>query len=312
MNPLISIIIPTFNRAHVIGETLDSIIAQTYDNWECIVVDDGSNDNTQGILNKYINNDKRFQYHERPADRPKGANACRNYGFEISAGQYINFLDSDDLYLPVTLCTFATNIEIDCDVIVGKVKSINILSSQTISITKIKSNNLVRDYIERNVTFYVCGPLWKKSFLSKQVHLFDCYISNLDDWDFNLRMIYQNPKIKFLDDIVVIYRVSENSLSSEISKFNLNEIKSEFIAREKHLHIIKKKKILSIKFVQNTVKNRYNYFLREALIIGNYRLYFLLKTYEYQLYTCDLRGFCKTTFAFIIFVIFKKGYKLLN
>lgn len=51
--PLVSIIIPTFNRAHLIGETLDSIIAQTYTHWECIVVDDGSTDNTEEIMNSY-------------------------------------------------------------------------------------------------------------------------------------------------------------------------------------------------------------------------------------------------------------------
>lgn len=51
--PLVSIIIPTFNRAHLIGETLDSIIAQTYTHWECIVVDDGSTDNTEEIMTSY-------------------------------------------------------------------------------------------------------------------------------------------------------------------------------------------------------------------------------------------------------------------
>lgn len=96
-NPLISIIIPTYNRAHLIGETLDSVLAQTYTNWECIIVDDGSTDNTDEVLEKYCENDSRFQYHHRPNDKPKGANACRNYGFELSKGEHIQFIDSDDL-----------------------------------------------------------------------------------------------------------------------------------------------------------------------------------------------------------------------
>ena len=62
-SPLISIIIPTYNRAHIIGETLDSIIAQTYTNWECIVVDDGSSDNTAEVMAKYIVKDSRFRYY---------------------------------------------------------------------------------------------------------------------------------------------------------------------------------------------------------------------------------------------------------
>jgi len=95
--PLVSIIIPTYNRAHLIGETLDSVLAQTYTHWECIVVDDGSSDSTSEILETYCKQDSRFQYHHRPIDKPKGANACRNYGFELSKGEYINWLDSDDL-----------------------------------------------------------------------------------------------------------------------------------------------------------------------------------------------------------------------
>jgi glycosyltransferase involved in cell wall biosynthesis len=97
-NPLVSIIIPTFNRAHLIGETLDSVLAQTYTNWECIIVDDGSTDNSVEVIAAYVSNDRRFQYHQRPEDRARGGNAARNYGFEISKGEYVNWLDSDDLF----------------------------------------------------------------------------------------------------------------------------------------------------------------------------------------------------------------------
>ena len=99
-NPLISIIIPTFNRAHYIQETLDSILNQTYINWECIIIDDGSEDNTQEVLAKYLKKDVRFQFHIRPENRPKGANSCRNYGFELSKGDLIKWFDSDDIMLP--------------------------------------------------------------------------------------------------------------------------------------------------------------------------------------------------------------------
>jgi len=97
-SPLVSIIIPTYNRAHLIGETLDSVLAQTYTNWECIVVDDGSADGTDKLLATYCEKDARFQYHNRPSNRLKGANACRNIGFELSKGEYVNWLDSDDIW----------------------------------------------------------------------------------------------------------------------------------------------------------------------------------------------------------------------
>lgn len=95
--PLVSIIIPTYNRAHLIGDTLNSVLAQTYPNWECIVVDDGSTDNTDAILASFIEKDGRFQYLHRPEHRLKAASTCRNIGFENSKGSYIQYLDSDDM-----------------------------------------------------------------------------------------------------------------------------------------------------------------------------------------------------------------------
>ncbi|MDT0688316.1 glycosyltransferase family 2 protein [Salegentibacter sp. F188] len=96
MKPIISIIIPTYNRAHIIKETLDSVLHQTFENWECLVIDDGSNDNTKEVIQVYLQ-DKRFKYFERPEEREKGACTCRNIGIEKSSGEYIQFLDSDDI-----------------------------------------------------------------------------------------------------------------------------------------------------------------------------------------------------------------------
>ncbi len=93
--PLVSIIIPTFNRAYIIGETLDSVLAQTYQNWECIVVDDGSNDYTDELMEFYCETENRIKIYKRPEN--KNASTCRNVGFEKSKGEFIQFLDSDDL-----------------------------------------------------------------------------------------------------------------------------------------------------------------------------------------------------------------------
>src|SRR5699024_7007376 len=99
MSALISIIIPTFNRAHLIGETLDSIIAQTYQNWECIVVDDGSTDNTDEVLKAYCEKDPRFVFITKPKQLLPKPSASRNLGIKLSKANFINFLDSDDLML---------------------------------------------------------------------------------------------------------------------------------------------------------------------------------------------------------------------
>lgn len=94
--PLVSVIIPSYNRDTLIGETLNSIMSQTYTNWECIVVDDGSTDNSIYIIESFCKKDKRFRFYKRHRS-PKGAQVCRNIGIENTNGKYTIFLDSDDL-----------------------------------------------------------------------------------------------------------------------------------------------------------------------------------------------------------------------
>ena len=96
MNYKISVIIPTYNRAHIIKDALESVLKQTYSNWECIVIDDGSTDHTERIIKELVSIDNRIKYIRRPSSRNKGAATCRNIGLENATGDYIQFLDSDD------------------------------------------------------------------------------------------------------------------------------------------------------------------------------------------------------------------------
>ncbi|WP_051234372.1 glycosyltransferase family 2 protein [Flavobacterium denitrificans] len=93
----VSIIIPTFNRIDLLQETLLSVKKQTISNWECLIIDDGSADQTDVIIPAIISDDCRFKYFKRPENYLKGAASCRNYGFELSKGKYIQWLDDDDL-----------------------------------------------------------------------------------------------------------------------------------------------------------------------------------------------------------------------
>ena len=83
--PKISILIPVYNREFLVAETLQSIADQTYTNWECILVDDGSTDNTEAVVEGFIEEDSRFQYFKRPDTMPKGGNVCRNIAFSFTA-----------------------------------------------------------------------------------------------------------------------------------------------------------------------------------------------------------------------------------
>lgn len=97
VDSLVSIIIPVFNRAHLISQTLDAVLHQSYRHWECIVVDDDSQDKTTSIVRSYCEKDDRFKLKNRPKELEKGGNICRNFGFKLSKGDYIQWLDSDDL-----------------------------------------------------------------------------------------------------------------------------------------------------------------------------------------------------------------------
>lgn len=97
--PLVSIIMPTYNAGRFIGRAIDSVLAQTYPNWELIIVDDASSDDTEAVVSSYP--DARIRYHR--AARIGHPAGVRNTGLKMASGELIAFLDSDDLYFPDTL-----------------------------------------------------------------------------------------------------------------------------------------------------------------------------------------------------------------
>lgn len=96
-NGMVSIITPTYNCGRFIGETIESVIAQTYSNWEMIIVDDCSVDNTKTVVKQYQNQDSRIKYY--CLEKNSGPAVARTKAMELAEGQYIAFLDSDDLWL---------------------------------------------------------------------------------------------------------------------------------------------------------------------------------------------------------------------
>ena len=98
--PLVSIIVPCYNYGDYLSETLDSVISQTYQNWECIVVNDGSQDNTAEVAADYVQKDARIHYIEQ---QNSGISITRNTGIKNSHGEYILPLDADDLIAPTYL-----------------------------------------------------------------------------------------------------------------------------------------------------------------------------------------------------------------
>jgi glycosyltransferase involved in cell wall biosynthesis len=113
--PLVSIIIPTYNRERCIARSINSVLSQTYQNWELIIVDDRSTDNTKMLIEQYEKRDSRIRY--IPNTHKKGPAGARNQGLEITKGEFIAFLDSDDewrnYHIEEIICEFNNNPDID-------------------------------------------------------------------------------------------------------------------------------------------------------------------------------------------------------
>ena len=93
----VSVIITCYNQAHCIINTLKSVVAQTYTNWESIIIDDGSLDDSAEVIKEFIKDDTRFTY---LFQNNQGVSIARNKGFDQATGSFINFMDGDDTFLP--------------------------------------------------------------------------------------------------------------------------------------------------------------------------------------------------------------------
>lgn len=312
MNKRVSIIIPTFNRAEIIKETIESIRNQTYTDWECIIVDGGSTDQSEIKIPSYFKSDNRFQYHVLPIKSNKGPNPSRNFGFNLATGDYVYFFDSDDILMPFAFETYISNFENEYDVVIARLEKVDHKSKKTISINTIQSDNIIEDYFTGVVSFYVCGPMWRKSFLDKQTQLFDNEISNLDDWDFNLRMLYNQPKIKYLDEVLIHYFQHEASLKQELNKLNLSEIDSAFRARYKHLTLITKYELGFKNIYLGHINNFYKHYLRLTLRSkSNDYLFFLIKILKIEWELFNVMKVFKVVIGTFMYKYLKKGERFL-
>ncbi len=222
--PIISIIIPTYNRAHLIIETLQSISKQTYTLWECILIDDDSTDDTIQVIKNYIKNDNRFSIHQRPEHLPKGANACRNYGFELSKGSYIQFFDSDDIMLSHCLEDRKTVVEKEnldfvafamSDIIEGE-----IIDNPPLYMTNSQDDALEEFIKSRIIPWNLQRTLFRKSFLNKD-NLFNTNLQRFQDIEFNIRLLINgNLLFKMINTVDCYYRTAGNNNPRQDSFYN--------------------------------------------------------------------------------------------
>lgn len=221
MKYLVTIIIPTFNRCNFIGETLDSILAQRYKYWECIVVDDDSVDHTLQILKKYREKDSRIKFYSRPKNRKKGANACRNYGLELSKGDYIQWFDSDDLmtsdFLDVKMQAIIAN---KLDYVISKTESFmdnnpNNIAHRNENYYHFDSFEITNyNYVVQNINWLTYDFLGKRELVNKIQ--FNENLHAFQERNYFCKLTCYSTKTMVLDKYLTKVRLHSNSIQGHL------------------------------------------------------------------------------------------------
>ena len=203
-NQLISIIVPNFNSASYIEETLNSILEQTHENWEAIIVDDGSTDNSKQLILEYTKNDNRIKLHKRKT-KNKGASVCRNIGINNAKGYYIIFLDSDDILAPFCLekrvLKMQTKPNLDFAVFNMAIFNKTIGDNESIVNKYSERNEYLKMFLEYDLPWPITAPIWKSSFLNNNNIKFDERYQRLQDPEFHTKILIKHkPKYHFFNE----------------------------------------------------------------------------------------------------------------
>ena len=205
---LVSIIIPCYNYAWSLPETLNSVIAQIHSDWECLIIDDGSKDDTKQVAQSYEMQDKRFRYIYQ---HNQGVSTARNRGLNEAKGEYIQFLDADDLLSTHKLATGLAYFDAHptTDLVYGDVRYFlngepeRLSRSMDMSDTEwmVSANGtgpeLVNTMLE-NSFIVISGPLFRAS-LAQRVGWFEQDIPCMEDWHYWVRCAIAGARFKFDD-----------------------------------------------------------------------------------------------------------------
>ena len=217
--PEISVITPTYNCAQYLPEALDSLLNQTYQDFEIVVIDDGSRDNTKDVISEYCKVSDKIKYFYQPN---KGLSNARNKGIKLAKGQYVTFLDADDTFMPRMLekthSLLSRNKE--CDAVLTEWHQIDIDNKgQVIGESWIKMSNFP-DTPEKiyNMVFtdfiFDAYMTVRKTYLEK-IGNFDERLSFGEDVDIWRRFAKHGIKIDLIKEPLFVYRKRQNSITTD-------------------------------------------------------------------------------------------------
>lgn len=205
VEPLVSVVIPTYNRANIISNTINSVLNQTYSNLEIVIVDDFSNDNTEDVVKSF--NDSRIKYIKHTKN--SNGSVARNTGIKSSKGEYIAFLDSDDEWFPekidIQLKHILKHKEKDVvsytQLIAHRGHAKNVSSAQ-----EMDDGEKILDYLFINNGTIQTSTIMLDSILAKRV-LFNEKLKRHQDWDFCNRLQKQGATFTFVKKPLTVWNL---------------------------------------------------------------------------------------------------------
>ena len=226
--PKVSVIIPNYNLGQYLPQTLRSVEAQTFEDWECLIVDNGSTDGSMGIINDFCASDLRFipvAFKEN-----MGVAAARNRGLELAEGEYILFLDADDLIGPDYMASAVKALDADpsLDIVYARAELFG---------TKAAYWDLppfsMETIIARNCLYISCF------FRRTAAVPFDpSFKTGLEDWDFWLSLLekIEEPHVMRLPEVYFYYRIRRNSRNKGVTDQAMVEIRRQLWEKHKALY----------------------------------------------------------------------------
>jgi glycosyltransferase involved in cell wall biosynthesis len=253
-NRLVSIIIPCYKQAQYLEEALQSVLEQTYMDWECIIVNDGSPDHTDEIAQKWVAKDTRFKY---VFQENGGLSSARNAGISVAAGEFILPLDADDKigqdYLKLALQAFQEDDSLK--VVYCKAEKFG-EESGTWNLPPFAIVEIAR----YNSIF--CSAVFKR-FEWQRVGGYDSnMIYGLEDWEFWIAILKEGGNVKCIDYIGFYYRITAGSMARSINKEE--RFFSEKYVANKHIDFI----IKNYDFLRNKDKKIIEKLTSEKFIIN--------------------------------------------
>jgi glycosyltransferase involved in cell wall biosynthesis len=243
-HPLISVIIPNYNRGDLLQVTLESVLKQKYTEWEALVVDDGSSDNSAEVGQKYARADQRIRFIRRERE-PRGAPTCRNTGTDQSKGEYLIFLDSDDLLTPDALLqrmdTIKKNPELDFWVF--PILMFRDDPARTTTLWNIENGETdLHRFLILDAPWQTSGPIWRKESVLK-IGGFTEGLACWQDVDFHLKALIAGLKGKKFYTLPpdVLYRQHETQSISQGEINSPAKLKSRFDIFKQHTLELKKR-----------------------------------------------------------------------